>query len=54
MMPELTMPSTPSTRLENSSGCDRLPAATASVQIASTVIQNSIEPSWPPQAAVNL
>jgi hypothetical protein len=45
MMPALTMPSTPSTRLENSSGCERLPTVTAIVQIASTVIQNSMEPS---------
>jgi hypothetical protein len=45
MIPALTMPSTPSTRLANSSGCERLPAATASVQIPSTVIQNNMEPS---------
>jgi hypothetical protein len=54
MTPALTMPSTPSTRLANSCGCDRLPAATAIVQIASTVIQSSIDPSCPPQAAVAL
>ncbi len=54
IMPALTMPSTPSTRLANSCGCERLPAATAIVHTASTAIQSSIEPSCPPHAAVAL
>ncbi len=51
MKPALTKPSTPSTRLRNCVGSARLKAATASVQIASTSIHSSSEPSCAPHTA---